>query len=98
MNVLVVHAHPEPKSFNGALTRAAIRALREHGHTVEVSDLYAMKWKSAADADDYAGRTTAARRAATVRLPASHLRLTDPTGPLSADSNDRVDQNSVARR
>ena len=55
MNVLVVHAHPEPKYFNGALTRTAIRALREHGHTVEVSDLYAMKWKPAADADDYAG-------------------------------------------
>jgi NAD(P)H dehydrogenase (quinone) len=55
MNVLVVHAHPEPKSFNGALTRTAIRALREQGHTVEVSDLYAMKWKPAADADDYAG-------------------------------------------
>ena len=55
MNVLVVHAHPEPKSFNGALTRTAIVALREQGHTVEVSDLYAMKWKLAADADDYAG-------------------------------------------
>jgi putative NADPH-quinone reductase len=24
MNVLIVHAHPEPKSFNGALTRTAI--------------------------------------------------------------------------
>ncbi len=55
MNVLIIHAHPEPKSFNGALTRTAVRALREQGHTVEVSDLYAMKWKPTADADDYAG-------------------------------------------
>ncbi len=54
MNVLIVHAHPEPKSFNSALTRTAVKALREQGHTVEVSDLYAKKWKPAADADDYA--------------------------------------------
>jgi len=31
MNVLIVHAHPEPRSFNGALTRTAVRALREQG-------------------------------------------------------------------
>ena len=55
MNVLIVHVHPEPRSFNGALTRTAARALREQGHTEEVSDLYAMKWKPVADADDYAG-------------------------------------------
>jgi NAD(P)H dehydrogenase (quinone) len=55
MNALIVHAHPEPKSFNGALTRTAVKALREQGHTVDVSDLYAKKWKPAADADDYDG-------------------------------------------
>jgi hypothetical protein len=55
MNVLIVHVHPEPRSFNGALTRTAARALREQGYAVEVSDLYAMKWKPVADADDYAG-------------------------------------------
>jgi len=55
MNVLIVHAHPEPRSFNGAPTRTAVAALREQGHAVEVSDLYAMKWKPAADADDHAG-------------------------------------------
>lgn len=43
MNVLIIHAHPEPRSFNGALTRTAVRALREQGHTVEVSDLFAMR-------------------------------------------------------
>lgn len=56
VNILIVHAHPEPKSFNGALTRTAAEALREHGHAVEISDLYAMKWKPAADADDYGPR------------------------------------------
>jgi NAD(P)H dehydrogenase (quinone) len=42
MRVFIVHAHPEPKSFNGAMTRAASQALREAGHEVLVSDLYAM--------------------------------------------------------
>ena len=42
MRVFIVHAHPEPKSFNGALTHTATSALRSAGHEVEVSDLYAM--------------------------------------------------------
>jgi NAD(P)H dehydrogenase (quinone) len=44
MRVFIVHAHPEPKSFNGALTQTATSALRASGHAVEVSDLYAMAW------------------------------------------------------
>jgi NAD(P)H dehydrogenase (quinone) len=56
MHVLIVHAHPEPQSFNGALTRQAVATLTDLGHTVEVSDLYAMKFKAVADADDYANR------------------------------------------
>lgn len=28
MRVFIVHAHPEPKSFNGALTRTATETLR----------------------------------------------------------------------
>ncbi len=54
MNVLTVHAHPEPRSFNGALTRQAVETLTAVGHTVEVSDLYAMKFKAVAD--DYTER------------------------------------------
>ena len=42
MNVLIVHAHPEPQSFNAAMTRAAAAALAAAGHAVVVSDLYAM--------------------------------------------------------
>jgi NAD(P)H dehydrogenase (quinone) len=41
VKVLIVHAHPEPQSFNAALTNAAAAALREVGHEVTVSDLYA---------------------------------------------------------
>jgi len=44
MNILIVHAHPEPRSFNGAMTRTAVATLREAGHDVMLSDLYAMHW------------------------------------------------------
>jgi NAD(P)H dehydrogenase (quinone) len=42
MRVFIVHAHPEPASFNGAMTRTATAALRDAGHEVVVSDLYTM--------------------------------------------------------
>lgn len=42
MNVLIVYAHEEPQSFNAALKNHAISVLTEAGHSVEVSDLYAM--------------------------------------------------------
>ena len=47
MNVLIVYAHPEPKSFNGAMKDLAVEVLDGAGHAVRVSDLYAMKWESA---------------------------------------------------
>jgi NAD(P)H dehydrogenase (quinone) len=42
MNVLIVLAHPEPDSFNGALFDTAVESLRAAGHTVVTSDLYRM--------------------------------------------------------
>ncbi len=42
MNVLIVYAHPEPKSFNGALRDLATSILKTQGHKVQVSDLYEM--------------------------------------------------------
>jgi NAD(P)H dehydrogenase (quinone) len=42
MNVLIVLAHPEPKSFNGALFDTAVTTLRAEGHLVATSDLYCM--------------------------------------------------------
>ena len=41
MNVLIVLAHPERKSFNGGLVDGAVEQLVGEGHTVEVDDLYA---------------------------------------------------------
>lgn len=40
MNILVILAHPERASFNGALADVAEQTLREAGHQVEVDDLY----------------------------------------------------------
>lgn len=41
MHFHIIHAHPEPKSFNGALTEQARAVLPAKGHRVTVSDLYA---------------------------------------------------------
>lgn len=52
MNVLLVHAHPEPGSLNGALRDFSIKRLEDAGHHVQLSDLYAMNWKTVLDAND----------------------------------------------
>ena len=56
MNVLLVYAHPEPTSLNGSLKDFTVQRLQAAGHTVQVSDLYAMNWKTTIDADDAPGR------------------------------------------
>ena len=48
-NILIVHAHHEPKSFTSALARAAAETLTEQGHKVDFSDLYAMKFDPVSD-------------------------------------------------
>ena len=49
MKVFIVHAHHEPRSFNGALTEVAQRVLTSDGHEVRISDLYAMKFDPVSD-------------------------------------------------
>jgi NAD(P)H dehydrogenase (quinone) len=56
MKVFLVYAHPNPHSLNAKLKACAIAALHRAGHEVQVSDLYAMKWKAVADADDFPER------------------------------------------
>jgi NAD(P)H dehydrogenase (quinone) len=53
VKVLIVHAHPEPQSFNAALTSAAAAALRGAGHEVTVSDLYADHFDPVAGRHDF---------------------------------------------
>ncbi len=49
MRVFIVHAHPEAKSFSGAMTRTATEALRAAGNEVAISDLYAMGFNPVSD-------------------------------------------------
>lgn len=53
MNVFIVYAHQEPKSFNAAMRDLAVSVLTRAGHQVQVSDLYAMNFKAVADAQDF---------------------------------------------
>ncbi len=55
MNVLVVLAHPEPRSFNGALFDTAVATLREAGHTVATSDLCRMGFDPVSDRRNFLG-------------------------------------------
>ncbi|MBK1611986.1 NAD(P)H dehydrogenase [Rubrivivax gelatinosus] len=80
MKVLIVYAHPEPRSLNGALKDFAVQRLERAGHEVQVSDLYAMRWKAALDAGDDRAHPPGARFDAS----ANSKRAFD-TGTQSAD-------------
>lgn len=56
MNILIVLAHPEPKSLNGSLKDLAVETLNNKGHEVIVSDLYAMKFKAIMVPEDFKER------------------------------------------
>ncbi|GGC77494.1 NAD(P)H-dependent oxidoreductase [Chelatococcus reniformis] len=61
MNILLVFAHPEPRSLNGALRDVAVAELAGQGHAVRVSDLYAQGWKSVVDRADFPALAPGAR-------------------------------------
>jgi NAD(P)H dehydrogenase (quinone) len=49
MNILIVYAHPEPQSMNGAMFKAAIAALEAAGHAVQTTDLYGIQFNPVSD-------------------------------------------------
>jgi len=49
MKAFIVYAHPEPKSFNGALYETAVSTLENDGWDVRTSDLYAMNYNPVSD-------------------------------------------------
>lgn len=61
MNILIVFAHPERHSLNGALLDIAVAELQSQGHEVQVSDLYTMHWKAAVDRSDFPDLPTGER-------------------------------------
>ena len=56
MNIFIVYAHPEPRSFNRALLERSHQVLQREGHHVVVSDLYAMRFDPVASAADFGER------------------------------------------
>jgi len=53
MNILIVYAHPEPQSMNGAMYRTAIAHLSAAGHQVKTSDLYAMRFDPVSNRENF---------------------------------------------
>lgn len=53
MKVLIVYAHPNPKSLNHAILETLTKALAEAGHTYEVVDLYAINFNPVLSAEDF---------------------------------------------
>ncbi|MEU5835348.1 NAD(P)H-dependent oxidoreductase [Streptomyces diacarni] len=56
MKTLWIFAHPEARSLNATLRDTGVAALRERGHEVRQSDLYAMGWKPVVDRADFPTR------------------------------------------
>ncbi len=56
MHVLIVHCHPEPASFNAALTEVARTTLRKQGFSVEISDLYRQDFDPCERPEHYTNR------------------------------------------
>lgn len=50
---LIVSAHPEPQSFHAALRACAVETLAQQGYEVDISDLYAQRFKAVLDRDDF---------------------------------------------
>lgn len=53
MQVLWLYAHPERRSLNGSLRDEGLEVLRQAGHEVRLSDLYAMRWNPVVEAGDF---------------------------------------------
>ena len=53
MKAHIVFAHPNLQSYNGQLRNKAIQTLQANGWSVSISDLFQMKFKAAADDEDF---------------------------------------------
>jgi len=53
MNVFIVYAHPEPKSFDGVMFNHAVSVLTGMGHAVQLSDLYRMRFRPTVTTNDF---------------------------------------------
>lgn len=87
MKVLIVFAHPEPRSLNGSLRDVSVSELEAKGHEVRVSDLYAQGWKSEIDCADFPRLTPEARL-----VPAAASKQAFETGTLTDDVKAEIEK------
>jgi NAD(P)H dehydrogenase (quinone) len=50
---LIVYAHPEPKSFCGAIKNLTLETLQNKGHQIQLSDLYQMNFNPVISSKDF---------------------------------------------
>ncbi|MCF8236885.1 MAG: NAD(P)H-dependent oxidoreductase [Saprospiraceae bacterium] len=89
MKVLIVYAHPEPASFNGAMKDQIIETMTREGHDVTLSDLYAMNWQAATGPDDFTFRAN--REVLRLQTEQAHAWRTRSFAPDLAMEIDRLD-------
>ncbi len=87
MKVLIVFAHPEPRSLNGSLRDVAVSELEAEGHEVRVSDLYAQGWTSDVGRADFPLLSPDARLA-----PAAASKQAFESGTLTADVKAEIEK------
>jgi len=89
MNVLIVYAHPEPQSMNGAMVHTAIAALEAAGHRVKTSDLYSMQFNPVSDRSNF----TSVHNAAFFKqqLEETHATAVNGFAPLINEEQEKVE-------
>ncbi len=73
MRVLLLHAHPDPDSFNATLFRVTRDALREGGHEVDAVDLYAEGFAPVLSREEWQGYTQVPENRSTVATEAARV-------------------------
>ena len=87
MHALIVHSHPEPLSFNAALTEVAEATLRERGYSVEISDLYREEFDPCERSHHYRNRENGA-----IFSPLGEQRNAFKTNTLPVDVQREIDR------
>jgi NAD(P)H dehydrogenase (quinone) len=85
MNVFLVLAHPEARSFNGAMFDTAIETLSAAGHSVVTSDLYRMGFDPVSSRRNF----TSVRDADYLKLQSEELHATE-VGGFAAEIEEEI--------
>ncbi len=76
MKILIVFAHPEHKSFNGAMLETTIETLKNLGHDLKIADLYRMNFNTSWDRKNF----TTSQDASFLKLQLEEIYATENNG------------------